>query len=88
MAAGAEAMGLRIRQRAPQKFRARRAPCRWQGAADLKAQAPLPPAPQHELEALILVSGTWLEEFGCLLLMLGGSQGLIFGLLECLGTSF
>ena len=28
------------------KSRARRAPCRRQGAADLKAQAPLPPAPK------------------------------------------
>ena len=34
------------------------------------------------------MSGTWLKEFGCLLLMLGGSRGLIFGLLEGLGASF
>ena len=59
--------------RAPPKFRARRAPCLWQGAADLKAQAALLPALQHELEAWILVSGTRLDEFGCLLLVLGWS---------------
>ena len=59
-----------------------------QGAADPKAQAPLPPAPQNELEAWILVSGTRLDEFGCLLLVIGWSWSLIFGLWEGLGTSF
>ena len=54
----------------------------------LKAQAPLPPAPKNELEAWILVSGTRLDEFGCLLLVLGSTWSLIFGLLEGLGTSF
>ena len=39
------------------KSRARRAPCRRQGAADLKAQAPLPPAPKKRgLKIVILRS--------------------------------
>ena len=54
------------------------------GSNGLKPPAADPP--KDKLEAWILVSGTWLEEFGCLLLMLGGSRGFIFRLLEGLGT--
>ena len=35
-----------------------------------------------------MVSGAWLEELGCLLLMLGGSQGPIFHLWKVLGRHF
>ena len=42
-------MGARIRQLEAglRKFRARRAPCLWQGAADLMAFGLLPPGPNN-----------------------------------------
>ena len=48
--AGGCGKGVFGKNQAPRKSRARRAPCLWQGAADLKARAPLPPAPSVILE--------------------------------------
>ena len=85
LAPGAEVPGTEEFGEFDEKFRHAETP---EGAADPKAQAPLPPAPQNELEAWILACGTRLDEFGCLLLVLGWSWSLIFSLLEGLGTSF
>ena len=60
----AGASGLRIWQKPGlRKSRARRAPCLWQGAADLMAFGLLPPAPKN-------LAGKW---------GLGGSVGGVFG---------
>ena len=56
--------GLFLPKTGPRKSRARRAPCHRQGAADRKAQAPLPPAPRGlDFGAWRLTRGVYMSAF-------------------------